>query len=441
MKLAHFLGFSLAIVTLALPTPALGDDRLPEERTQSEEETPTEAVDRMERKWEEEYETYFDADLGDISLSPAEIAAQLEQMAAETGQRTAVLYAAAMPDQLKLVLVTPGSEPELIFLTDVTREQIDSAVFDLNTQIRNPRLRRRDDYLEPAGQLYNWIVGTFSESLERENIDTIVFCLGEGLRAMPLAALHDGDDFIIEEYSLGQIPAFNLMEPGHEPLTDALVLAMGASVFEELEPLPAVPVELNHIISNLWGGELYKESDFTIDRLDSAIEERRFGIIHLATHADFEPGTPDNSYIQFANDRLSLDRLREFDWHDPPLDLLVLSACETAVGDLDAELGFAGLAFQSGVKSALASLWYVSDAGTLALMSEFYYQLKQTSTKSEALRKAQMELLAGNVKIEGGKLITSGGTIDLPGEFAGVDSADFSHPFFWSAFTLIGNPW
>ncbi|MCZ0902150.1 CHAT domain-containing protein, partial [Microcoleus sp. HI-ES] len=93
--------------------------------------------------------------------------------------------------------------------------------------------------------------------------------------------------------------------------------------------------------------------------------QQKYGIIHLATHAEFRPGTPNNSYIQFWDTQLGLDQMRDLKWNNPPLELLVLSACRTALGDKEAELGFAGLALQSGAKSALASLWYVSDAGTL----------------------------------------------------------------------------
>jgi CHAT domain-containing protein len=123
------------------------------------------------------------------------------------------------------------------------------------------------------------------------------------------------------------------------------------------------------------------------------------------------------------------------------VDLLVLSACRTALGDEQVELGFAGLAVQSGVKSALASLWNVSDEGTLGLMSEFYQQLEEAPIKAEALRQAQLAMVKGKVRIKGGKLVTSEGEFPLPPELVKLGDRDFSHPYFWSAFTMVGNPW
>jgi CHAT domain-containing protein len=125
-------------------------------------------------------------------------------------------------------------------------------------------------------------------------------------------------------------------------------------------------------------------------------------------------------------------------WNNPPVDLLVLSACETAVGNADAELGFAGIAFKSGVKSVLASLWQVEDGGALAVMAEFYAQLNQTPIKAEALRRAQVAMIRGDVTLQDGQLRWSGGTEVLP---PGIPNSNLPHPYYWSAFTIVGNPW
>jgi CHAT domain-containing protein len=166
----------------------------------------------------------------------------------------------------------------------------------------------------------------------------------------------------------------------------------------------------------------------------------------LGTHAEFSAGHLKDSYIQFYDDKLQLSELKtltdELGWNSAnttPVELLVLSACETAIGDENAELGFAGLAVQAGVKSALASLWYVSDLGTLALMSEFYDQLSNTLIKAEALRQTQLEMLNEQVKIDRGKLqLSDGENLNLPANFPQGDLS-MSHPYFWSSFTLIGN--
>ncbi|MGL5836029.1 MAG: CHAT domain-containing protein [Waterburya sp.] len=149
--------------------------------------------------------------------------------------------------------------------------------------------------------------------------------------------------------------------------------------------------------------------------------------------------------MQFYDDRLEIPQLQEVSkdlgWNsdDTPIELLVLSACETALGDKDAELGFAGLAVQAGVKSALASLWPVSDLGTLALMGEFYDELDTTLNKAEALRQTQLQMLEGNVKVANKQVKLSNGVgLDLPADFPD-GTLSLSHPYFWSSFTLIGN--
>ncbi|HEY9668478.1 MAG TPA: CHAT domain-containing protein, partial [Coleofasciculaceae cyanobacterium] len=144
---------------------------------------------------------------------------------------------------------------------------------------------------------------------------------------------------------------------------------------------------------------------------------------------------------QFWNTKLSLNELRQLGLNNPPVQLLVLSACRTALGDEQAELGFAGLAVQAGVKSGLGSLWYVSDAATMAFMTEFYEQLKIAPIKAEALRQAQLAMIEGKVHVRGGKLMTTRGSFPLPPDLAWLENQNLSHPYFWSAFTMIGNPW
>jgi CHAT domain-containing protein len=133
--------------------------------------------------------------------------------------------------------------------------------------------------------------------------------------------------------------------------------------------------------------------------------------------------------------------MRQLRWNNPPVELLVLSACKTAIGDQQAELGFAGLAVQANVKSALASLWTVSDTGTLALMTEFYRDLKTAPIKAEALRQAQIAMIKGEIRVEDGQLQTSTGNIPLPPTVAVVENENLSSPFYWAAFTIVGSPW
>ena len=191
----------------------------------------------------------------------------------------------------------------------------------------------------------------------------------------------------------------------------------------------------------LWPGESFLNQEFTHDHLKQIRSHKPFGIIHLATHSDFLPGKPKNSYIQLWDTKLGLDSLRELGWSNPPVELVVLSACRTALGDGEAELGFAGLAVLAGAKSALASLWYVSDTGTLGLMTSFYEQLHSAPIKTQALRQAQLAMLNQEIRIKEGKLVSRSGSWFLPPELQELNELQLSHPFYWSAFTMIGNPW
>ncbi len=208
-------------------------------------------------------------------------------------------------------------------------------------------------------------------------------------------------------------------------------------------PLPAVAVELP-ILRDIWGGEQFINQAATLANFELQNSAESYSIIHVATHAEFQLGKIENSYIQFWNEKLQLDRLRQLSeksqWSaDPKVELLVLSACKTALGNEQAELGFAGLALQAGVKTAVGSLWYVSDRGSLALMSEFYHQLKTAPLKTEALRQAQLAMLKEQVLIKDGQLQLPDRVIPIPEEIADTGLTTLSHPYFWSAFTVIGN--
>ncbi|MEM9165247.1 MAG: CHAT domain-containing protein, partial [Cyanobacteria bacterium P01_F01_bin.4] len=198
---------------------------------------------------------------------------------------------------------------------------------------------------------------------------------------------------------------------------------------------------LTTITEQLWPGDFLLNETFTPDLLISSRQRKPYGIVHLATHGEFQAGSVDNSYIQFWDQRLGVDQLRALQLNSPPVELMVLSACRTALGNEEAELGFAGLAVQTGVKTALASLWKVDDIGTAGLMTQFYSSLREEPIKAEALRQAQLAMLRGDIRIQSERLVWSGGEIMLPPELVNSTGDDFIHPYFWASFTVIGSPW
>lgn len=309
----------------------------------------------------------------------------------------------------------------------------------MRNEITNPAKRGTTTYLAAAQQLYKWAIAPLEKDLQNLGIQTLLLSVDPGLRSLPFAALHDGKGFLIEKYSFSLIPSFSLTAGDYRAVRDTTVLAMGRSEFVDQKPLPSVPIELQ-AISAQWHGPSFLNSTFTIDNLNSQHAQGGFRIVHLATHAEFQVGKASNSYIQLWNSKLQLDRMESLNWRNPQVDLLVLSACRTALGDRDAELGFGGLAVKSGAKSALGSLWYVDDGGTLGLMSEFYHQLQGAATKAETLQLAQQAMIARKVRIENGQLVTTVGKLNLPTNIP-QPNQDFSHPYYWSSFTLIGSPW
>jgi filamentous hemagglutinin family protein len=342
-------------------------------------------------------------------------------------------------DRLELILISADGHP-IRRSVNITRAEVLNMADQFRRTVTN--VLSNQDYLPSAYQMYQSLIKPIAADLAAQDIKHLAFVMDTGLRSIPIAALYDGDQFIIENYSVGLMPSLSLTDTRYQDVRDDSVLAMGASKFRDKASLPGVPIELQVIADQVWQGESFLNEEFTLNNLKQARRKAAYGIVHLATHAEFQPGKPANSYIQlWDNKRINLDQMWQLDWHKPTVELLVLSACRTALGDEEAELGFTGLAVQAGVKSALGSLWYVSDEGTLGLMTTFYETLKQSSTKAEALRKAQLAMLRGEVQREGDRLITTKSSIPLPPDFPASINQNYSHPYFWSSFTLIGNPW
>ncbi|MCU0544108.1 MAG: CHAT domain-containing protein [Oscillatoriaceae cyanobacterium Prado104] len=405
---------------------------------------PIEAVQQNDRARVREFENYFGKNLDRPLFTQQSIRDTLSSVS-HLGVKPAIVYVWAKADRLELVLLLPDGKN--IFKTvPVNRETVLQVAREFTNAVRSPKRLNSTDYKESAEQLYQWSIAPLQPELEANKINTLVFSMDAGLRTLPLAALFDGKNFLVEKYSLALIPSLSLTDTRYAGVKAAEVLAMGASKFPEKydqNPLPAVPLELSTIVGKLWPGSSFLNEKFTLGNLKTQRDRPQYKIIHLATHGDFQPGGAENSYIQFWDTKLRLDQLDQLKLSNPQVELLVLSACTTAVGDEQAELGFAGLAFQAGVKSAVASLWYVSDSGTLGLMTEFYQQLRTAPIKAEALRQAQLALLRGEVRLQDGYLQGTGsdGALQLPAELAQAGDRNLSHPYYWAAFTTIGSPW
>ncbi|QHV00612.1 CHAT domain-containing protein [Synechocystis sp. CACIAM 05] len=391
----------------------------------------------LEGKWAGIYENYFQEDFSSLGLTTEEIGKKLASLQKQTGQKAAIFWINPEADGVSICLLT-GDRPTVgVKVLDTAEQNLMATVEMFALQVSDPR---NQNYRATGKKLYDWLIAPVVNELKANAIDTLIFCVGPKLRSLPFAALYDGEKFLAEQYAITRIPGFNLTEWGPTDLSQARILAMGSSEFTDAEPLPGVALEIANITPQPWPGVAMLNQQFTIQNLQAARQQQPFPLVHLATHAEFNAGSPADSYIQFVNSRLNLKEIRNLQWQNPPVDLLVLSACTTALGNTQAELGFVGLALQSGVKSALGSLWRVSDLGTMALMSEFYWQLKAKSFKAQALQQAQIRMINGEINLDAGELHTSRGAIAVEDELLTLRNPELSHPYYWASFSLIGNP-
>ncbi|HEY9727262.1 MAG TPA: CHAT domain-containing protein, partial [Chroococcales cyanobacterium] len=446
-SLANLVGDTLNAETLIYRNPNSGDYsfdwNFPKNQISLNVPSPDDIVYENERFKQQEFEKYFGETLVNEPATAENLRETLKTIESQTGEKAAVVYVRSLPDQLELVLVSSESPPIRRTVPAADSKTLCTEVSKFRQAVNDYTSK---SYRPIAQKLYQWMIAPLEANLKASQINTLIFSNDACLRSLPLAALHDGRQFLIEKYSIASIPSVSLTDTSYQSLKDSQVLAMGASEFSNpnQNPLPAVPVELSTIVEKLWQGESFLNELFTLDNLRSRRRQRRFEIVHLATHADFPSQGQKGAYIQLWDGKLGLDELRRVKWYAPPMvQLLVLSACNTAVGNKDSEMGFAGLAVQAGVKSVLASLWQVNDVGTLALMTEFYHQMSKegVTIKAEALRQAQIAMLHGQVRIKSGQLVGIGTKVTLPPGLENRKDQNLSHPYYWAGFTVIGSPW
>ncbi|MFK8181901.1 MAG: CHAT domain-containing protein [Phormidesmis sp.] len=432
----------------------------------NEQSTNNKAVRRLEQTFGQSFDDYWDLSLGP-ELSFDEVQAILRRAQEEYQVNSAVIYAAFLPedatsedtaegdnsdevqilqlesetsgnDLLNLSLVMP--EGDLIsYQLPFTRKQVTRQVRLFRSTVSDPV----DDigYKPLSQQVYEWLLAPLETELASQGIQNLMYSLDTGLRTAPITAMRDENGFALERFGMSVIPNVGLMQADFGEPVRRTTVAMGVAEFESQEPLPAVPIELAMVNDFVPASQTVLNEGTTLDALQAVKALEQPGVLHLATHADFDAYSPESSSIQLWEESLSMEEFRKLDWSSSDLELLVLSACLTAMSSPNAGLGFAGLAAASGVDATVGSLWLVSDVGTLALMSEFYAQLEATDLRFDALRRAQLALMNGDTRIENGNLITSRGEVDLPDDWNIPADATLDHPFFWSAFTMVGNPW
>jgi CHAT domain-containing protein len=272
------------------------------------------------------------------------------------------------------------------------------------------------EYLPHAQRLYDWLIRPLEPALAAAAVDTLVFVPDGPLRTIPMAALHDGAQFLISKYAVATTPGLDLTDPRPLPREDTRVLAAGLTqAVRGFPALPYVSTELQ-AIQRLYGGTPLLNERFLTAAMEQESKTHPLSIMHIASHGHFA-GEVENSFLVTFDDKLTMDRLSQviglFRFRKTPLELLTLSACETAAGDDRAALGLAGVAIKAGARSALATLWSVNDEASAVLVTAFYQQLHDASvSRAVALQRAQQQLLADR---------------------------RYQHPAYWSPFLLLNN--
>lgn len=324
---------------------------------------------------------------------------------------TAVVYPILFPTRLELLVSLPSGLRR--HAVPVGAEQVTKEIRAFRRLVEKRTTR---EYLPHARQLYDWLVRPLEAELRAARITTLVFVPDSALRTIPMSALHDGEQFLIARYAVALTPGLTLTDPRPLNREQIRFLATGLTTgVQGFPPLPYVADEMDSI-RTLYASQQLLNQEFVARQVERELRDGRYGIVHIATHGKFSTDVNESFLLTFDG-KLTMNQLDHliglYRFREHPIELLTLSACQTGVGDDRAALGLAGVAIKAGARSALATLWFINDEASAALISEFYRQLRTPSlSKAEALQRAQLKLL---------------------------DDRIYAHPAYWSPFLLLNN--
>jgi CHAT domain-containing protein len=332
---------------------------------------------------------------------------------------TAILSSIILGDRTAVILSLPNQEQRVAWIP-IDNQRLRQEVIQFR--------RGLESFFDPfnpaiAQQLYDWLIRPFATDLTQAQIKTLVFVQDGILRSVPMAALHDGQQFLIQRYAVATTPSLALTDFRPLQPKNLRVLALGLTQSatiggRQFPALDNVSAEIQAVTREIPGSKPLIDQDFTRDRMRQELSTERYPLIHIATHGEFASDPEDTFLITGDRQRLTITELealiRQVARGQDAIDLLTLTACQTAVGDDRAALGLAGVAVQAGARSALASLWFINDAATADLAAQFYANLGEPNTnRAIALQRAQQSLI----------------------EAGGV----YAHPAYWAPFVLVGN--
>ena len=327
-------------------------------------------------------------------------------------RQAAVIYPIILGDRLEVILSLPD-QPLKHYTTKIPQQQLEVIIEQFR---HNIVVRSRRNFYRPARKLYDLVIRPALDDLTKNEIETLVFVPDGAFRNIPLSAMYDGERYLIEDYSIALTPGLQLVNPRSLSLGLKTIAVGLTKEVDGFSALDYVNSELNQIESQVNSTVLLNQN-FTAEALEREIRFSDHPIVHIATHGQFSSSIED-TFLLAWNERISINELNNIlqtrnAGQENAIELLVLSACETATGDRRAALGMAGMAVRAGAKSTLATLWSVNDRATSELMSDFYRELSDKRLpKAEAVRQAQLSLLNNRL---------------------------YQHPFYWAPYVLLGN--
>lgn len=370
-----------------------------------------------------------------------------------------LVYPLVVEDKLWLLWAAKNNVAGAIEVNTVTPKKLADAVADFrqNINLAEQGYGGGESFQELQGQsqqLYDWVIKPLEAELTANQIKHLIFAHDRYTRYIPMAALHDGEHYLIEKYAVSSILAAtetNTEEPPSQ--SDINVLGMGMSnPVDQFGALVNVPVELDGIVkesdsdtNGFYPGSIYLNQAFNEELLFSQLGS--YGVWHIATHGKFEPGNPEESFLLLGDEKkFPIPKIDDLQFLLSKVHLVVLSACETAYGEEGSDgREIAGISsyFLKGNRAdaVMASLWNVNDASTSLLMQRFYEFLATGElTKAEALQQAQLSLLYDeNVETRMDAVRASLVATSAESGQPLVSNTPIAHPYHWSAFTIIGN--
>jgi CHAT domain-containing protein len=369
---------------------------------------------------------------------------QINQVAQQQDPAAATFYPIILPDRMEVILQLPNQAAPIRYTHKIANapQTIEQTSFALIDALSNDKSFDWE-YKIPGEQIYRWLIQAAEADLAKAKVKTLVFVLDGGLRDMPISAIWDGKAFLLQKYAVAVTPGLKLLGPQRFEQKEFKALLGGLTGDQPSQPaiarnqfgvLPHVKEEIAKLHAVIPKSTVLVDREFVPAKLAAALQQNSFPIVHLATHGIFSNNPKETYLVTADNQHIDIDALQillrtgKGNRRDA-LELLMLSACETAKGNRRATLGMAGVAIRAGASSTVATLWSVDDRSTGKLVEQFYTNLARAiakhdgTTKVQALREAQLALLENK----------------LPKRAGDAETVDYRHPYYWSPFIMLGN--